>query len=304
MDWNALRTFLAIARNGSLAGAARELNVNHSTVFRRLNTLEESFGCRLFDRLNEGYQLTDVGESLIEQSEQIASSFDDLERRLSGQDSRPTGSVRLTAPENIAFHYLPRYLAEFHQQYPEIDVKLVISNQDFNLSRREADIAIRATSTPPEHLIGRQLCEIPWSIYASQNYFLGIASEQQPPPELPCSIKQLKEHRLIGADGELCRLPGYRWLQKHHGDKIVTTANSLLAMSYLAEAGLGLALLPDDQNRSELSRLFPLKQAQKSHLWILTHPDLRHVQRVQLLMRHLTSSILSERRLGFVNNKK
>ena len=301
MDWNALKTFLAIARNGTLAGAAREMKVNHSTVFRRLNALEESFGCRLFERLNDGYQLTSVGESLIEHSEQIASSFDDLERQLSGQDSRPSGSVRLTAPENIAFHYLPQYLARFHQQYPEIEVELVISNQDFNLSKREADIAIRATSNPPEHLIGRKLSEIPWSIYSSQNYFSGIASEQENTPSFPSSGKQLKGHRLIGADGELCRLPGYRWLEKHYGDQIVTTGNSLVAMSYLAEAGLGLALLPDDQNRIELNRLFPLEQAQKSHLWILTHPDLRHVQRVQLLIRHLTNSISKEPRLGFVN---
>ncbi|GAA3930067.1 LysR substrate-binding domain-containing protein [Litoribacillus peritrichatus] len=289
MDWNALRTFLAIARNGSLAGAARELQVNHSTIFRRLNAFEQQIGNRLFDRLNDGYRLTQAGEDVFVRAEAIANAFDDLERQLAGQDFKPRGVVRITAPDNIAYRFLPEYLADFQAMYPEIQVELMVSNQDFNLTRREADIAIRATPAPPEQLIGKKIAALSWSVFCSPEYKARYGA--------PKGLDELIGHRLIGASHEMSLLPGFQWLEKTHGEYLVAKCNDLVAMSALSEAGYGLAFLPNDQEKAELLKLFTFEPAQKSHLWLLTHPDARQVARIKLLAGHLVNAFQTDERV-------
>ena len=295
MDWNALRTFLAIARNGSLSGAARDMLVNHSTVFRRLNQFEEQVGTRLFERLNEGYRLTTAGEALLPKAEQISELFDGLERDLAGQDYQPRGTVRITAPYNIATHFLPRHLRAFNLLYPEIQVELIASNEAFNLSRREADIAVRATRKPPEHLIGRKVCTLGWGVYAQDSSQLTsqkagevqsqTARDQTCP--LPTNLDELQHHRLIGADGTMAQVAAFRWLDDHNPQQIVARSNDLLAMAALAKQGYGLALLPDDQLSLGLKRLFTFDPGGQSDFWLLCHPDLRGVERIRLLMAYL-----------------
>jgi len=248
MNWNSLKIFLAIAANGSLSAAAKTLNINHSIAFRQLNSFEKEIGGRLFERLNYGYQLTPVGEDLLVFAENIASSFDDLERHIAGKDMQPKGVVKITAPNNITYRYLPRYLAEFHCLYPEIQIELLASNRQFNMTNRQADIAIRATPSPPEHLVGRQLRTIQWSVYGSQAY--------QHPLGLPRHLEQLQHHRLIGGTGGMRDLPGFIWLESHFSQQIEIRCDDLVTMSYLAEAGRGLAFLPDDQQRSEIEKYF------------------------------------------------
>ncbi|MFK5984005.1 MAG: LysR family transcriptional regulator, partial [Pseudomonadota bacterium] len=106
MDWNALKLFLAIAENGTLTGAANALEVNHSTIFRRLNAFEDEIGGRLFERLNHGYELTTMGEELLIKANKIAISFENLERHIVGKDIQPKGTVKITAPNNIVYRYL------------------------------------------------------------------------------------------------------------------------------------------------------------------------------------------------------
>jgi molybdate transport repressor ModE-like protein len=291
MDWNALRTFLAIARHGSLAGAARELNVNHSTIFRRINTFEEQIGNRLFDRLSEGYQLTQAGEELLARGENISNAFDNLERHIAGGNFKPKGLVTVTAPDNIAYRFLPGYLAAFRAIYPDINVDLLVSNVDFNLNRREADIAIRTTVNPPEHLVGRKISNIPWGVYASDCYLSDKA--------LPDSACSLEGHRLIGATAVMNSLPAFSWLDKHHGKNIVARCSDLVSMSFMAESGYGLAFLPDDQNRPGLNRLCSFSPGKYSHLWLLTHPDSRQVERIKLLVDFLRQTFKEDARLDF-----
>ncbi len=206
MDWNALKMFLAIADSGTLTGAAKTLEVNHSTVFRRLNTFEDEIGGRLFERLSHGYELTSMGEELLVEAKKIAASFDDMERHIVGKDIQPKGTVKITAPNNIAYRYLPRYLTEFNQSYPEIHIELLVSNLEFNMTNRQADIAVRATSAPPDHLVGRMLRSIKWGVYASKTYKARFGC--------PKTIDQLGEHALIGATGSMRSLPAYIWLEK------------------------------------------------------------------------------------------
>ena len=287
MDWNSLKVFLAIARRGSLSGAANKLVVNHSTIFRRLNAFEEEIGGKLFERINNRYELTTLGHELLELAENIENSFDGIDRHIVGKDVQPKGTVKITAPNNIAHCYLPRYISDFNRQYPEIKIELLVSNQEFNMSNRQADIAVRATSsTPPDHLIGKQVGTLNWSIFGSKKYKDTFG--------LPKDLQELNDHSLIGPTGVLNRVPAITWLDKHFAQQITTRCDDLTTMSYFVESGQGLALLPDDQLRPKLIRLFGVKEAGSSHLWLLTHPDLRHVERIKLVMQHLTKAFSQE----------
>ncbi|TQV89282.1 LysR family transcriptional regulator [Aliikangiella coralliicola] len=286
MDWNSLKVFLAIARCGSLSGAANELDVNHSTIFRRLNAFEEEIGGKLFERINNSYELTTLGYELLDLAQNIEDSFDSIDRHIVGKDFQPKGNVKITAPTNIAYRYLPRYISEFNRQYPEIQIELLVSNQEFNMSNRQADIAVRATPSPPEHLVGRQVATLNWSVYASKKY--------QDKFGLPDNMKELVNHSLIGATGALSNLPAFVWQDKHFTNQVVTRCDDLTAMSYFAESGQGLAFLPEDQSRPELIKLFRVKESLPSNLWLLTHPDLRKVERIKLVMRYLTQAFSSE----------
>ncbi|MDC0661487.1 LysR family transcriptional regulator [Marinobacter sp. SS21] len=282
MDWNGLKSFLAIAQTGSLAAAARLLGVNHSTMFRRLKAFEAEIGGRLFDKIDQRYVLTAMGEELLEQGQAIADRFEQIERRIAGKDIQPQGTVRITAPYNLACRYLPQALADFRQSYPDIHIELLSSNLEINMNSRQADIAVRATSAPPEHLIGRKVGSIPWSVFGSPAYRLRF--------DHPGSPDQLSRHWLIGGSGAMANLPAFTWLDRQLGQRIVARSDELTAMSYLAETGHGLAFLPDDQARYGLERLFACPAAPASELWLLTHPDLRRVERIRLVMQHLTET--------------
>ncbi len=287
MDWNALKMFLAIADSGTLAGAAKSLGVNHSTVFRRLNAFEDEIGGRLFERLSHGYELTPMGEELLIEAKKIATSFDDMERHIVGKDFQPKGTVKITAPNNIAYRYLPRYLTEFNRSYPDINIELLVSNLEFNMNNRQADIAVRATPEPPEHLVGRRIRSITWGVYASKIYKEKSAC--------PKNINQLSGHALVGAAGSMRNLPAYIWLDKNLSQQIKTRCDELVAMAAFVEAGQGLALLPDDQQRPGIIKLFDFKLGENSDLWLLTHPDLRHVERIKLVMQHLAKAFAEEK---------
>ena len=296
MDWNALKLFLAIAETGSLNGAARALGVNHSTVFRRLNVFEEQIGSRLFERLSHGYELTATGEELLATAKDIAGLVDDMERRIVGKDIQPSGIVRVTAPNNIAYRYLPHYITRFNEVYPDIRIELLISNLEFNMTNRRADIAVRATRSPPEHLVGRKVCSLSWSVYGSKAY--------KKKHGLPKKMDALAEHAIVGATGGMLTLPAFVWLEKNLPGNICVRCDELVAMAAFAEAGEGLALLPDDQQRPGIEKLFAFKPGKTSELWLLTHPDLRHTERIKLVMRHLAECFSNENNFSGQKNGK
>jgi DNA-binding transcriptional LysR family regulator len=289
MNWDDLRYFRAVAEARTLQGAARRLGVNHSTIFRRINRFEDSVGARLFERLPDGYQLTGPGEELAAHAARIAEEIDALELKLLGKDYRPSGRIRLTAPDNLAYEYLPRYLLAFARLYPEIEIDLIVGAEALNLTRREADMAIRATSNPPPHLVGRKLLDMAWSFYAAKSYR---------PRSRPQASGELAGHRLIGADGALARLPAFQRLEEQHGKDIALRCSTLNAMSAMAVAGHGIALMPDDQNKASLLRLFAAEPRAVTEIWLLTHPELRRTERIRLLMEHLSTAFRAEPRLA------
>jgi DNA-binding transcriptional LysR family regulator len=273
---------MAIAHSNNLVGAAEALGMSHSTVYRRLNEFEEQVG-RLFERLQGNYELTELGEEILQYAQRITHSFDDIERHIAGKDTQPKGVVRITAPSSFAYYELPKHLAEFNNIYPDIQVELLVSNLEINMTNRHADIALRVTSSPPDHLVGREVRRIKWGVYGHQDYLLEYGR--------PEKIEGLAGHRFIGASAALQNHPTFSWLDKKYPTSIGPRTDDLVAMSHLVKNGHGLAILPDDLSQPELERLFTFEPAKENQLWILTHADLRKVERIKLLMKFLSTAM-------------
>ncbi|WP_085909352.1 LysR family transcriptional regulator [Kiloniella majae] len=291
MNWNDLKLFLAIASRKSLGGAAEELNISSTTVFRHLNAFENEVGARLFDRGKGGYELTELGAEMFGLAQNIESSFYEIDRRVAGKDTQPRGKVVLTAPSSFAYWFLPEYLRTFNALYPEITVELLISNQELNMSNRTADLALRVSNNPPENLIGRKVCNIKWGIHGTQQYLAEYGE--------PVDGGGLTGHRIIGASGNLAMNTAFSWLDRHMPNEIVQRCDDLVTMSYLAANDHGLVLLPDDIQHPALKRCFTLEEAGTNHLWVLTHPDLRKVERIRILMGFLGKALSAEKRFTY-----
>jgi DNA-binding transcriptional LysR family regulator len=289
-DWEDLRYLLAIGRERTLAGAARRLGVNHSTVFRRLQQAETRLGLRVFERLPDGYVPTAAGEDVLAEAARMDEAANALARRAAGTDVRLSGRIRLTTAPNLASDYIAGYLPEFAARYPGICVEIAVGDRDYDLARREADLAVRATSKPPEYLIGRKVCELTWWVCAGERYL-----EKHARPE---SMDDLANHALIGAEASFLRVAPFAWMERAlPNERIVARANELNTMAALTVAGLGISLLPNDQWRSGLVRLFPMQPVFPATLWILTHPDLRRVARIRAFSDYLIERLRAEPRL-------
>jgi DNA-binding transcriptional LysR family regulator len=170
LAWDDLRFVLAIARSGNLRAAAAALGVNHSTMFRRLNTAEAALGAKLFERLATGYRPTDAGQRLVEAAERIETEALALDRELTGRDTRLTGTLRVTASETLAFGTLTGEIARFRERHPGIVVEMLVDNRVLDLSRREADVALRATRPTQGDLFGRKLADVRWCFYGAAEF--------------------------------------------------------------------------------------------------------------------------------------
>ena len=290
VDWEDLRYLLAIGREQTLAGAARRLGVNHSTVFRRLQQAEARLGLRVFDRLPEGYLPTAAGEEVLAEAARMDEAANTLARRAAGRDVRLSGRIRLTTAPNLASDYIAGYLPEFLREYPDIRIEIAVGDRDYDLARREADLALRATSQPPDYLIGRKVCDLAWWVCAGDAWLREH--------EAPKTMDDLARHSLIGAEASFLRVAPFAWMEAHFDEQhIVARANELNTMSALTVAGVGISFLPSDQSRPGLQRLFPLQPAFASALWILTHPDLRRVARIRAFSDFLSAKLRGEARL-------
>jgi DNA-binding transcriptional LysR family regulator len=274
-DWDDLRYFLAVCRSGSLSGAALQLGVNHSTVLRRLGSLEATLGVRLFERLPAGYVTTQAGETLRDILDGLSDQIERAQRQVSGLDVKLSGTVRITSTDTLVRGLLMPGLAEFRALHPGIHLQLVINNTFLSLTKREADIALRPSNKPPPHLIGRRIGRIQTAIYASKTYLK--RNEKK---------KSWSEHDWVAPDESLSHLAQAHWVREHIGDDhVVMRVDSLIGMLDAVRNGLGagmlLCLLADGEKG--LVRLAEPFSELDTELWILTHPDLKHVARIKAL---------------------
>ncbi len=278
-----LGTVLAVARGGSLSAAARALGVNHSTVSRRLAALEAASGQTLFRRLSRGYVATPAGETLIEAAERLEAELQGLERLLSGRDIRLRGSLRLTAPDDIANHLLLPLLADFRRAFPGILLELAVDNRALNLGRREADVALRATNAPQASLVGRRVAGLAATVYAARG-LLGAGDGPGAAADLPwVAWEDDGQSNLLKAWAEAEAPP----------DHVVYRANSVANQFAALQAGLGQGVLPCylGDPAPDLVRLRPPQPELEAGLWILTHPDLRQAARVAALTEFLFTEL-------------
>lgn len=285
LSWDDLFNVLVVGRTGSLAAAARELRVNHSTMFRRIGAIEDRLGVRLFDRRRDGYVPTPAGEAVVTFASGVDEGAIALERRLAGQDLRPSGTVRFTTTDTLAPMLVP-LCGRFQRAYPEISLEIVTGTQLLNLSRRDADVALRPSPTPPEHLHGRRIASVRFAIYeAADANEDGVGIEQR---------------SWIGMDDSLSHVSAYAWLRDNvDSSRVTLRASSVNTVRDAAKAGLGLALLPCYIGDAEpaLRRVGGIVESVSTDLWLLVHDDIRRTARVRAFMDFLHAALVDRRPL-------
>lgn len=283
MDWNDIKIFLALVRYGSVRAAAIKLDVSHSTVARRIDSFEAHLGVRLFERQSTGFAITPAGEDVLANAEGVENIVHDLELRVLGRDQSLSGNIHLTTMDFLATHLLMPHLAEFSLLYPDINLEVSTTYDALDMSKREADVALRCTKKSPEHLVGKRVATLYMAAYASKSY---LNSNQLGMDSSACWIGYNEES------------PHPKWVKDSDYPHLSARGNfeSLLLQLEAAKSGMGIGMLPCLIGDSEknLSRL-PLSHPKPvSDLWLLTHRDVRTTARLRVFTKFLASAIASE----------
>lgn len=278
--WDDLRFFAEVAQQGSLSAAARALGVDHATVGRRLQRLEAMLCRPLFDRRGGGFDLTADGREVLVHAEAMDKAALAVARFGAGAPAL-TGTIRLTATEALASHYLTPLLAEFQTLHPDIDIALLNDDRNLSIARREADLALRLALPADGDLTSRRLTTLGYGLYEAAN-------EQEGPAD-----------RYVGYAEDHDHLPETGWLrQLAPSGRIVFRSNSLSAQAAAIASGSGRGFLPHYLARGYGTlRLLPSDSALSRELWLLVHRDLRNVPRIRLLIDFLAECCLRDRAL-------
>jgi DNA-binding transcriptional LysR family regulator len=283
LDWNDLRTVLAVARAGSLAGAARALELRHSTVFRRIEQAERRLGSRLFERSRSGWSPNPQGEAVARAAADMESAALGAERAISGADARLEGTIRIATSELLAGHLLLPLLRPFLAEHPGIEIECDVSNRNVDLTRREADLALRATPQPPDTLVGRRIGSMRYAVYAAKPL---IGKRQSAPV--------LSELPWVGFDERIAHFQIAQWFRRALPDvRPRLRLDSMSALMKAAAAGIGAVLLPTFAAAQEpaLVRVTEEIDGPEMGLWLLSHPDVRGNARVRALAAHLAQAV-------------
>lgn len=284
MNWDDMRLFLAVARSGSISGAAKQLGVQHSTVSRRLRSLEEKLGARLVERKKAGYELTVAGENIKQSAIRIEREMLGVDKALLGKDTNLVGPLRVTAINNMASSVLMPMFARFSDDHPQVDLHIVVSNMDASLAQREADIAIRLTNSPTDTLIGKRMLTVTSTIYGSRKYLESIK-------------QQAVEPKWIGVN---CCAFHKTWTKQYCSNQSHNfySDDTLLTLSAIRE-GLGVSYLPCFLGDADplLVRFSEPSEQHNLGLWILLHPDLKRTARVLAFRDYMTRCIQEKQNL-------
>ena len=289
-----LPLILALARERNLAGAAERLGVDLSTVFRRLNALEQRLQVRLFDRHARGYQLTTAGERAASAAERVETELLALDRDITGRDRELSGVVRVTASETFSHAVLPPLFAQFHALHPRIRVVLSIDNRVMDLSRREADVALRVRRPTDPDIFGRKLTDVAWALFGAREGTPALRRDSRGEH----GGFHFGKHMVIGWD-EPARIVAAEWIASHvPPERIHFRSNSLVNQLMAARAGLGIALLPcylgdRDDGVRRVSGVLP---DLSSELWIVTHQDLKNTARIRAFLGVIGDAVAAARR--------
>ncbi len=298
-DWDDLRHAVAIGAAGSLAGAARSLGVNHTTVLRRLDALEAHLGARLFDRQRSGYQPTEAGLVLLEQAGHMAARVDEIERQVLGRDRELTGPLRVTTAFVVMEHLLPQPLADFSRAFPGIEVEVVENaflvdlasrhnDTEQSQMRREADVALRLSGHVAEHLVGRQLGMTQCRVYALR----GAPGLPQVPT--PLAVLTREAPWVAFERGASARVYD-GWMRQQLAQADVRVRVDIFnAKAAMLRTGIGVGVLPtfmEDKHPELVAVSDPIPELALP-VWLVTHPDLRKTARVRAFMQFVGDALV------------
>lgn len=281
MDWDDLRYVLAVARQGNLSRAASSLGVTRTTVGRRLRAIESDLGVRLFDRTPDGFAPTAAGLDIREVAESIEVDVLSLEGRVLGRDVQLKGKLRVSTVD-IQLACFHEAFSSFVSRYPGVALTLTTSNEAVSLTRREADVALRVTRRPPEHLVGRKVSDVRYAVYGNTALVDRIG------PDAPYDAfpwLHLDEHM------------NPRWLngwlaRNAPGAAVAMRLDSGTSIRQAIHAGIGVHLLPsyDGDADPNLARVGPLHDDGHA-LWLLTLPELKATSRVRAFIDHMVEAL-------------
>lgn len=280
MNWDDVRIFVALVRAESLSLAARQLQVEHSTVARRIDSLEKALGLRLFDRLPRGWRLTSEGEQLFARAEQMEEKAHAFLRE-AADGAELTGAVRLSALPTFSSVFLVPQLAAKHDKWSTITLEVVGETRVASLSRREADLAIRIGRPHDPGLATRPLGALSYGLFAHRAYLDRCRAENW---------------RFIGYDESLRHAPEQLWLDRIAKDRAFSfRSNNLSSLYEAARRGLGVAALPHflAAENPELAEVAADPPMEPREIWLVIHPDVRRSPRVRLIADIVTDIVMS-----------
>lgn len=290
MEWNDYRIILAIYRARGLPGAASELGVTLSTVFRRLEKIEEQIGQSLFTKTRQAYVPTDIGAVLVKAAERIEIEVTAGARAVTGRDQELSGVLRVTASEVFATFFLARHLPRFREIHPYVRVEIISDNGLVSLASRKADVALRPVRPADETLIGRKVSEIHWSIYRSA----------KAPNDRVDPLDFNGDEAFVGfiAETEDMRRALTERVEPE-GIRILDRSNSLLTNAALAQSGAGDAVLPvilGDSWPGLRNLSIPVPES-AGELWVVCHRDMHRSARVRALFDYVIDAAKTDRLL-------
>ena len=275
MNWDDLRFVLAVGRGGTLAAAAQSLGVHYTSVARRVKQFEDSLGTQLFDHYPRKLVLTPAGEELMRVAERMENEVFAVDRELMGKDARLSGPLRIASTDTIAMIHCQDF-AEFAEIHPAVTLELTSGIGLQNLSKREADVALRSTKKPPEHLVGRQVATLRFAPFAMPSLIERVGAET--PMDAWPWVHWIDQARRAGWAS---------WLdQVAAGSGNVITVDNGAVFTQMVESGSCAGYLPGALGalNPALQRIGPWQPELDIPLWILTHPDLRHTARIRAFM--------------------
>ncbi|NMK46348.1 LysR family transcriptional regulator [Achromobacter sp. Bel] len=283
MEWNDVRIFLAVARCGSFGEAARALNVSHPTVGRRIKVLEDEAKQALFRRTKDGLVLTDAGDTVRALAESMEDSALSMERRLTGNDQRLEGILRISSADWFAGYVLAPVLVELIHRHPAVVPEVIASHRLLDLSRREADVAFRIVPFSEPDIVQRRLMRMPYGVYAS-------AATAQALQDNPASVG------VILMNTAQSHFPDVAWvLERFPRCRRAFTSTNRSVQAQMCLRGVGIAVLPRPLGDavSGLQRLDTPDQPPTRDIWVGYHQDLRHMDRLRAML-NIADMMLSD----------
>ncbi|MEO5739919.1 MAG: LysR family transcriptional regulator [Vicinamibacterales bacterium] len=278
-----LDVLLALVRAGNLADAGKRLGADTSTVFRSVQRIEKQLGQTLFTRSRKGYFASDLVLQVVAHAEKIETELEAARAVSLGTQNEVSGLVRLTTLDSVLYNVLMPHLPALAAEHPRLQLELLASHQVASLTKRDADIAIRATHRPPEHLVGHHLGRAHFAIYGSSALF----KEKRAP-------KPLDEYDWISLEDAMPEDPVGKWRRRNF-PKVAPRyrVDSLVAVGEAVRAGLGIGAMSTYKARHDprLRALTPELENCSADLWVLTHQDSRHLRRIAAVYSFIVKTI-------------